>query len=336
MRNKKGQFVKGFSSWNKKEHIKKECEICGKEYTVRKYREETARTCSRVCQGKLPRQKTYHKHSAEIRRKISLRTKENTPRGEQCHSWKGGITPTNEKIRKSVEYKLWRNNIYKRDKYICQKCKSVGDKLHAHHLTNFAENKDLRLDINNGITFCKKCHNDFHKKYGIKNNTKEQVVEFIKWKVDLRVDFVKALMKLAETDKDIMLLTGDLGYNKLEPFIEKYPEQYINCGVAEQNMVGVAAGLALGGKKPYVYSGAVFAICRPYEFIRDEVCYNKLDVKIIGTGAADFLGFSHNFLGLENEWDLLKNLPNIRVEFPKNEKELNKSLKTKGAAFIRL
>lgn len=154
--------------------------------------------------------------------------------------------------------------------------------------------------------------------------------------MDLRKDFFELMCDMAEKDKDIILLVGDLGYSFYEKFREKYPDQFINAGIAEQNMVGVAAGLALGGKKPYVYSGAVFAITRPYEFIRDEVCYNKLDVKIIGTGASSFLGFSHNFTGLENEYDLLKNLPNLNLEFPKNKEELKMALIKKGASFIRL
>jgi 5-methylcytosine-specific restriction endonuclease McrA len=336
MRNKKGQFIKGGGAWNKKIHIEKECEVCGKKYKVKQYRGESTRTCSNKCQVKLPRKRTYNKHSEQTKRKISIRTKETTPRGDKCHSWKGGITPINEKIRKSVEYKLWRDNIFKRDNYICQNCKNIGGNLHAHHIVNFSKDKYLRFSINNGITLCKKCHNNFHKKYGIKNNTKQQIAEFINWKTDLRKDFWNLILEMARKDKDIILLVGDLGYSFFEKFKEELPNQFINAGIAEQNMIGVAAGLALGGKKPFVYSGAVFAICRPYEFIRDEVCYNKLDVKIIGTGAADFLGFSHNFTGLENEWDLLKNLPNLKVGFPKNETALAKLLRQPGAAYIRI
>ena len=70
----------------------------------------------------------------------------------------------------------------------------------------------------------------------------------------MRKSFVKNLIALAEKDKNIFLLTGDLGFHALEEFASKFPDRFINCGIAEQNMMGVAAGLALCGKKPYVYS----------------------------------------------------------------------------------
>lgn len=153
--------------------------------------------------------------------------------------------------------------------------------------------------------------------------------------MDLRKQFTTELIKLAEKDDKIILLTGDLGFNILEPFIEKFPKQYINCGIAEQNMIGIAAGLALGGYKPYVYSNQIFLIMRGYEMIRDEICFNNLDVKLIGTGASGFLGFSHNLEGTENIDDLLKNLPNIRICYP-NEETLEIELKSIGSAFIKI
>jgi transketolase len=88
-------------------------------------------------------------------------------------------------------------------------------------------------------------------------------------------------------------------------------------------MVGIASGMVLGGKKPYVYSGSVFLIARAYEQIRDDICFNNLDVKLIGTGASGFLGFTHNWTGSENEEDLLKNLPNLQRFYPQNREELN-------------
>ena len=154
--------------------------------------------------------------------------------------------------------------------------------------------------------------------------------------IDLRQDFAKAIMELAEKDKDIILLTGDLGYNVLEPFAEKFPKQFINAGIAEQNMVGVAAGLALAGKKPYVYSGSIFLASRAHEFIRDDVAYNNLNVKLIGTGASGFLGFTHNWEGEENEWELLKSLPNLRLLAPQKKEDLKGDLLVPGPAFIKI
>lgn len=97
-----------------------------------------------------------------------------------------------------------------------------------------------------------------------------------------------------------MLLVGDLGYSFCEEFAKELPEQFINCGIAEQNMIGVATGLALAGKKPYCYSGAVFINYRCLEQIRD-AWLQGLDVKVVGTGASGFLGFTHNFQAGERE-----------------------------------
>ena len=134
------------------------------------------------------------------------------------------------------------------------------------------------------------------------------------------------------------MLTGDLGFNFIEEYAKRFPKQYINCGVIEQSMVGIACGLALSGKKPYVYSGTIFLLFRAYEQIRDDVCYNNLNVKLVGTGASQFLGFSHNLQNKENEEDLLKNLPNLVREYPKDEKELWSVMKKKNKkpTFIRL
>jgi hypothetical protein len=99
--------------------------------------------------------------------------------GSKHHNWKGGITPINEKIRHSLEYKLWRKSVFERDNYTCQKYWIRGGELVAHHINNFAEREDLRLAIDNGITLSKKAHKEFHSIYGRKHNTKEQLLEFL-------------------------------------------------------------------------------------------------------------------------------------------------------------
>lgn len=154
--------------------------------------------------------------------------------------------------------------------------------------------------------------------------------------MDLRQAFFNEMEKLAKADKNVIVIVGDLGYSFLEGYQKNYPKQFLNAGCAEQNMIGVACGMAHAGLKPYVYSGSVFLACRGYEFIRNDVCYNNLNVKLIGTGASDFLGPSHNFEGLENERDLLKNLPNIRFYEPLNPIELKETLLLPHSAFIRL
>lgn len=101
-------------------------------------------------------------------------------RGRNHPNWKGGITPKNEKIRKDLEYKLWREGVFSRDNWTCQKCGERGGKITSHHVHNFADFFRLRTSIENGITLCKKCHTEFHKIYGVKNNTKEEIEEFLK------------------------------------------------------------------------------------------------------------------------------------------------------------
>lgn len=153
---------------------------------------------------------------------------------------------------------------------------------------------------------------------------------------DLRKAFWNTMCELAEQDKDVILITGDLGYSFDKEYIERFPKQYLNAGCAEQSMIGIAAGMAIVGKKPYVYSGSIFVLMRPYEQVRDDIAYNNLNVKLIGTGASGFLGFTHNLSEIENENDLIKNLPNILAYFPQNEEQLKGCLNVSGAAYIRL
>jgi len=100
----------------------------------------------------------------------------------------------------------------------------------------------------------------------------------------VRRAFAGALADLAERDPRIVLLTGDLGYAALDPFIDRFPERFFNVGVAEQNMVGLATGLAESGHLPFVYSIATFASMRAYEFIRNGPVLHRLPVRILGVG----------------------------------------------------
>ena len=100
--------------------------------------------------------------------------------GDRNWNWKGGITPENQKIRESLEYKLWREAVFTRDNYTCQKCgNNEGGNLNSHHIKNFAECKELRVAINNGITFCEDCHHKFHRIFGRINNNEKQVNKFL-------------------------------------------------------------------------------------------------------------------------------------------------------------
>ena len=97
---------------------------------------------------------------------------------EDHWNWKGGITPINETIRKSVEYSLWRKSCFERDNFTCQFSGQSGGDIQVHHINNFADFPELRTTISNGITMTKKIHKLFHKNYGVKNNTPEQLEEF--------------------------------------------------------------------------------------------------------------------------------------------------------------
>ena len=158
----------------------------------------------------------------------------------------------------------------------------------------------------------------------------------------LRTTFIKEIMKLATKDNEIVLLNDDTGFNLFEKFEKRFPSQYINAGICEQTIMGIAAGLAKSGKKVYVYGIIPFAIMRCYEQLRDDVCYHNANVKIVAVGGYQyykFLGFTHNIE--ENEdIKILKHLPNIKIYTPKDSEEVKKVIrgeyKRKGPAYIRL
>jgi len=99
--------------------------------------------------------------------------------GEKNYNWKGGVTPEQNKVRSSIEYKLWSQSVLARDGWICQKTGARGGNLTAHHILNFSSHPKLRFAIDNGITLSHKAHIEFHKKYGKMNNTREQLLDFI-------------------------------------------------------------------------------------------------------------------------------------------------------------
>jgi len=109
----------------------------------------------------------------------------------------------------------------------------------------------------------------------------------------VRGTFARILSELADKDERVVLLTGDLGYTVLEPFRDKHPKRFFNVGVAEQNMVGVATGMAEAGMIPFCYSIGTFASLRPFEFIRNGPVLHNLPVRVIGLGA----GFEYGTAG---------------------------------------
>jgi transketolase len=156
----------------------------------------------------------------------------------------------------------------------------------------------------------------------------------------MRNTFLKTLVEEARKNKDIFLITPDLGYSVLEPFAQEFPERFINVGICEQNAIGVAAGLALNGKIPYVYSIIPFAVSRPYEQIKVDCAYMNTNVRIIGVGA----GFSYASAGATHhsldDLAIMRTLPNMIVVAPGslNEAEdmVRYSVKHKGPIYMRL
>ena len=132
----------------------------------------------------------------------------------------------------------------------------------------------------------------------------------------MRVDFVKAVESVLARDTDAVFITGDLGFNALEGLVEKYGKRFINAGVAEQGMMGLAAGIALTGLRPWVYSIAPFTTYRCLEQIRNDVCLHRLPVRIVGNGGGytyGIMGSTHHAL---EDLAVLKVLPNMQLFFP--------------------
>src|SRR6267378_8244792 len=137
----------------------------------------------------------------------------------------------------------------------------------------------------------------------------------------MRAAFANTLAELAARDPRILLLTADLGYKALEPFADKFPDRFINVGVAEQNMVGLATGLAEAGFIPFVYSIVTFAVLRPYEFIRNGPVLHRLPVRIVGVGGGveyGLNGLSH--YGLE-DIAVMRAQPGVTVIAPSDHQQ---------------
>ena len=156
----------------------------------------------------------------------------------------------------------------------------------------------------------------------------------------MRSAFIETLTMLAEADPRIWLLCGDLGYSVLERFAQRFPERYLNVGVAEQNMTGVAAGLALSGKIVFTYSIANFPTLRPLEQIRNDICYHNANVKIVAVGgglAYGTAGYTHH--GLE-DIAALRSLPNMSIVAPGDPLETQQATEVvaahSGPCYLRL
>lgn len=156
----------------------------------------------------------------------------------------------------------------------------------------------------------------------------------------MRDAFVKQLCELAKVNKNIYLLTGDLGFNVLDKFWNDYPEQFINAGISEQNMTELAAGLAMEGKCCYTYSIGNFPTLRCLEQIRNDIAYTKANVNIVAVGG----GFSYGALGMSHhateDIAIMNTIPNMTIFTPCDPDEAAEaaklSAKIDGPCYIRL
>lgn len=156
----------------------------------------------------------------------------------------------------------------------------------------------------------------------------------------MRTEFVTGLMRLVERDERIVLLTADLGWGVLDEFVARFPQRFINVGVAEQAMIGVATGLASKGFIPYCYSIASFSIGRTFEFLRNGPAAHGLPVRVIGIGPGfDYShdGFTHYAL---EDIGLLLNQPNTRIVAPRDsasaERFGEQGFNFSGLVYVRL
>ena len=156
----------------------------------------------------------------------------------------------------------------------------------------------------------------------------------------MRDKFIQKLTELATDDEKIFLIVGDLGFGVVEDFARQFPGRFLNTGISEQNMMGVAAGLAKSGFKVYVYSIANFPTMRCLEQIRNDVAFHDLDVTVVAIGA----GFGYGALGYSHfaveDLAVLRALPNIRIFCPSDTHELEVILEEitniSGAKYLRL
>lgn len=156
----------------------------------------------------------------------------------------------------------------------------------------------------------------------------------------MRDTFVAALIEIAKKDKNVNLITGDLGFGVLKPYWEQLPDQFINAGIAEQNMTGMAAGMALEGKTVFTYSIGNFPTLRCIEQIRNDCAYHDANVKVVCVGG----GFVYGSLGMSHhateDLAMMRSLPNVTVIAPCDLTEAACAAKAiyehQGTCYLRL
>lgn len=156
----------------------------------------------------------------------------------------------------------------------------------------------------------------------------------------MRNHVIDKITELASEDERIMLVSADLGYNVVNKYAQKFPDRFINVGIAEQNMSSIAAGLALEGNLVFTYSIGNFPTLRCIEQIRNDICYHNANVKILAVGG----GFAYGDLGMSHhateDIAMMRALPHMRVYVPADELEalacLEEAMRMEGPAYIRM
>ena len=153
----------------------------------------------------------------------------------------------------------------------------------------------------------------------------------------MRRTFGKVISELADRDEKIYVLVGDIGYQVFDEFREKHPDRFINIGICEQSMIGVCAGMALEGLKPWVYTITPFLIERPFEQVKLDIDQQNANVKLVGFADYPTLGPTHKELDGEK---LIQLFTNITPFFPKDgdetESMVYEAYQKTGPAFISL
>ena len=153
----------------------------------------------------------------------------------------------------------------------------------------------------------------------------------------MRRIFGKTIDEIAKKDKKVMLLVGDIGYGIFDDFRKNHPNRFLNLGICEQSLIGVAAGMSLEGLKPWVYTITPFLIERPFEQIKLDIDQQNVNVKLVGFADYPTLGPTHSELDGKKISKLFKN---IKSFFPKDtietEKNVLKCYRNKGPNFISL
>lgn len=148
-------------SRNKRRGKFKPCAECGLDFWVRPHNEENARFCSRSCKGRWWfNHKNPNSDPASVRKSVIKRRFQPRPNmtGNKNPAWRGGITPVNKIVRKSIDYRIWRESVFERDNWTCVTCKKRGVELNADHIKPFSLFINLRFSLENGRTLCVSCH----------------------------------------------------------------------------------------------------------------------------------------------------------------------------------